>query len=229
MAIVALIPAAGVGQRAGATQPKQYEVIAGAPLLVHTLRAFAQCARIVETVVIVSPDDSFIDTLPLKIGDQPVLIARCGGRSRAETVNNGLQALRRRYPADTWVLVHDAARCCISPHLIDRLIDACITHPVGGLLALPAPDTLKRANDRNESVETIDRAGVWHAQTPQMFRLRTLLSALETVSLAHMTDEASAVEHTGARPLLVPGTSTNLKVTYPEDFAMAEALIRSRI
>jgi 2-C-methyl-D-erythritol 4-phosphate cytidylyltransferase len=229
MAIVALIPAAGVGQRAGTVRPKQYEDVADAPLLTHTLRAFAQCTRVEETVVIVSPEDSFIDTVALNASDQQVVIKRCGGKSRAETVGNGLRELRGRYPEDTWVLVHDAARCCISPRLIDRLIDACITHPVGGLLALPAPDTLKQANDGNESVATIDRARVWYAQTPQMFRLGTLLSALETVPLAQVTDEASAVEHTGARPLLVPGTSTNLKVTYPEDFAVAEALLRSRI
>ena len=148
-----------------------------------------------------------------------------GGESRAETVRKTLAALRTEFADDTWVLVHDAARCCVSAALIERLINACEDDVCGGLLALPAPDTLKQSDGNARSAKTIDRSQVWYAQTPQMFRLGALFSALSIADLATITDEASAMERAGFTPKLVLGATTNLKVTYPEDFMVAEAIL----
>jgi 2-C-methyl-D-erythritol 4-phosphate cytidylyltransferase len=224
--IIVFIPAGGVGARAGGELPKQYQRINGSSVLTHTLRAFALVPRVSATFVGVSAEDTLINQLNV---DTPLFeILRCGGETRAHTVLNGLRDLRRRYDEGTWVLVHDAARCCVLPGEIERLIDVCIHHPVGGLLAVPASDTLKRANDQVESAQTLSRANVWYAQTPQMFRLGALLRALESVDLSEVTDEASAMERAGHAPKLVMGASTNLKVTYPEDFALARALLLAR-
>ena len=141
-----------------------------------------------------------------------------------------LNALREQLADADWVLVHDAARCLVTPALVDRLIDACLDDPVGGLLALPLPDTLK-TEEQGRVSRTVDRAHKWLAQTPQMFRLGALHAALDATrahGFAGVTDEASAMELAGQKPLLVPGSAQNFKVTYPEDFAMAEAILRSR-
>lgn len=217
----ALIPCAGSGSRAGTALPKQYQPVAGRPLVQHTLEAFAQVARLACTLLVVSPRDRFLT------GDATFLIADCGGSTRAATVFNGLKVLRERGAADTdWVLVHDAARCLVTAALIDRLIDACLQDPVGGLLAQPLADTLKVAQD-GRAAATLPREGKWLAQTPQMFRLGILAQALEKAGEA-VTDEASAIEALGLQPLLVPGGAQNFKVTYPDDFALAEAVLRSR-
>ncbi len=232
--IVALIPAAGVGARASSAaadaidaMPKQYQLINGTPLIVHTLRAISRCSRVNEIAVVVSPEDGWIDEIVAKIPSAqiPITVLRCGGASRAESVRNGLTDLRRRVEIGDWVLVHDAARCCVTPPLIDRLIDGCLAHPVGGLLAVPVADTLKRANDIDESSGTLDRAGLWAAQTPQLFRIGALLDAMANVDLRMVTDEASAMEAIGAAPQMIRGASTNFKVTFPEDFALAAALL----
>ncbi len=223
-AIVALIPAAGVGARAGGKIPKQYQQIAGAPMIVHTILALKKIARIVEIIVVVSPEDAYADQLIT--ADAGITIIRVGGATRAETVRNGLSNLRRRYEARDWVLVHDAARCCVPPTRVDALIDACTDHEVGGLLAIPVADTLKRAAGDGCVTETVDRRALWQAQTPQMFRLGMLQDALATVKLAEVTDEASAIEQAGFAPKIVLGASRNLKVTFPDDFAIAEALLQ---
>jgi 2-C-methyl-D-erythritol 4-phosphate cytidylyltransferase len=220
--VLALIPAAGVGARAGGATPKQYQSIASASVLAHTLRAFAACPRVHGTYVAVSADDGWIDAISKS---ETIHVLRCGGATRAHTVRNALLEMRRNHDAHTWVLVHDAARCCITPALIDSLIDACIDDPVGGLLALPASDTLKRASHGPRSGETIDRSEVWAAQTPQLFHLGALSDALSGGDLSAITDEASAMERAGLAPKLVLGASTNLKVTYPEDFMLAEAIL----
>lgn len=221
----ALLPTAGHGSRAGTAVPKQYHPLAGRPLVQHTLAALRAVARIDRCLVVLSPDDTHWHDLP------GVLAARCGGRSRAESVCNGLQALREAGadPLD-WVLVHDAARCLLTPALVDTLIDACLGDPVGGLLALPLPDTLKAEAD-GRVAHTLDRAHKWLAQTPQMFRLGALQAALEATragGFAGVTDEASAMELAGHRPRLVTGSARNFKVTYPDDFALAEAILRNR-
>jgi len=222
----ALLPCAGSGSRAGTAQPKQYHPVAGQPLVRHTLAAFAKVPRIARVLVVVAPGE---DTL--QAPDAAYSIAACGGATRAESVFNGLAALRDQGAgADDWVLVHDAARCLVTPALIEALIDACLPDAVGGLLALPLADTLKSATG-TRAVATLERADKWLAQTPQMFRVGALHAALvahAAQGFAGITDEASAIEATGQRPLLVHGSAQNFKVTYPEDFALAEAILRSR-
>ena len=226
----AVLPCAGNGSRAGSPVPKQYQTVAGQPMVLHTLQALAAVDRIVSTLVVVQPGDAFwpplADALPPRVG-----VVERGDLTRAGSVFNGLLALRERGVPDTdWVLVHDAARCLIEPAAIDRLIDACLGDAVGGLLALPLPDTLK-ASAAGRVSATVDRSDKWLAQTPQMFRLGPLIEALQArraEGFAGITDEASAMEQAGHRPLLVPGPARNIKITYPEDFALAEAVLRSR-
>jgi len=224
--LFALIPCAGSGSRAGTAQPKQYQVIAGAPMVLHTLAAFAGVARLTECLVVVAPGDGF-----LSFDDARTVVAPCGGPSRADSVCNGLaHLLAHGAQAHDWVLVHDAARCLVTPAQIDALIDACRDDAVGGLLALPLADTLKRAEDGRVAA-TLDRGDKWLAQTPQMFRIGPLAAALRLAlqaDAAAITDEASAMEAAGLQPLLVRGSAQNFKVTYPEDFALAEAILRSR-
>ncbi len=223
----ALIPCAGSGSRAGTAQPKQYQRVAGARLIDHTVNALLGVPALAGVGVVVAPDDVAY-TSP----DARVRVWHVGGATRAHSVFNGLLALQGAgaRPQD-WVLVHDAARCLLRPAEVEALIDSCIEDPVGGLLAVPVPDTLKKADAGGRAHQTVDRADVWQAQTPQMFRVSTLWSALEAQSaegFAGITDEASAVERTGLTPRLVRGSVQNFKVTYPEDFALAEAVLQSR-
>jgi 2-C-methyl-D-erythritol 4-phosphate cytidylyltransferase len=221
----ALIPCAGTGSRAGAAGPKQYQMLAGKPMVMHTLAAFAEVPRIDQTLVVVSPDDTFFQTPQAR--NASFLIDDCGGSTRAASVFNGLNALLAEGAvAHDWVLVHDAARCLITPAQIDQLLDACLADEVGGLLALPLPDTLKVAQ-AGRVAATLPRQDKWLAQTPQMFRIGSLLEALELAGDA-VTDESSAIEAMGLSPKLVPGSAQNFKVTYPEDFALAQALLQSR-
>ena len=220
----ALVPCAGVGVRAGVGGPKQYHPLAGRAVVAHTLDALQRVARIEATLVVLSPDDAqFERHVPGFAG----WVARCGGATRAETVANGLRELvaHGAQPHD-WVLVHDAARCLIRPALIDRLIDACQDDEVGGLLALPLADTLKQAQGERVAA-TVERAGMWAAQTPQMFRLGLLQPALAHAGDA-VTDEASAIEALGHAPRLVEGSLENFKLTWPADFELAALLLSSR-
>lgn len=218
----ALVPCAGTGTRAGTPGPKQYERIAGQPMVWHTLAAFAAVKRIARTVVVVAPGDGFFERNPTS-----ALVVPCGGATRAASVANGLYELTRAGATDQdWVLVHDAARCLITPALIDSLIDACAGDEVGGLLAQRLPDTLKR-EEGGRVAATIDREDKWLAQTPQMFRIGLLMHALEKAG-GQVTDEATAVESLGQRPMLVQGGTQNFKVTYPDDFALAEAVLKAR-
>jgi len=225
----ALVPCAGAGSRAGTAQPKQYQSVAGQPMVMHTLWALAGVARLAAGLVVLAKGDNFVwpdgAAWPARFTR-----ASCGGASRAHSVFNGLQALRESGARDEdWVLVHDAARCLITPALVDTLIDACTNDPVGGLLALPLPDTLKHAQ-AGRVAATVPREDKWLAQTPQMFRLGTLQDALAgqaASDFAGVTDEASALEMAGLQPLLVPGSAHNFKVTYPADFALARAVLSS--
>lgn len=219
----ALIPCAGIGSRAGGAGPKQYQPLLGTPLVLHTLAAMTQVSEVHQTLVVVAPGDHFLDSLALTFTVLP-----CGGDTRAQTVLNGLLALSQLGARDNdWVLVHDAARCLITPSQVQRLIDACRDDPVGGLLAIPLPDTLKQSTQGRVS-HTLERADKWLAQTPQMFRLGRLRQALQSLGQV-ATDEASAIEAQGHSPLLVQGSAQNFKVTYPEDFALAEAVLQSRL
>ena len=218
----AMIPCAGTGSRSGTQGPKQYQPIAGKRMVMHTLAAFAEVRRLSGVLVVVSEGDTFFDAT-----DAMVLVAACGGSTRAQSVFNGLSELLAlgADPMD-WVLVHDAARCLITPLQIDTLIDACLGDPVGGLLALKLPDTLKQA--RGDRVQTtVDRSDKWLAQTPQMFRIAELTQALRRAGDA-VTDESSAMEAMGLSPLLVEGSAQNFKVTYPQDFLLADAVLSSR-
>jgi len=221
----ALVPCAGVGQRAGTGGPKQYAPLAGRPVVAHTFDALNAVKRIKRTLVVLAPDDTLFEQ---HVEGFTGWVARSGGSTRAETVNAGLRALRQHGAIDSdWVLVHDAARCMVRPELIDRLIDACVVDEVGGLLALPLADTLKQADGAQRVAQTLDRSGKWLAQTPQMFRLGTLQVALAAAG-DEVTDEASAIEFLGHSPLLVQGAVENFKLTYPADFALARRLLESR-
>ena len=218
----ALIPCAGTGARSGATGPKQYQPLLGKPLVLHTLSAFAKVPQIGQIAVVVSPGDEFLASESASL-----LIAAQGGSTRASSVFNGLVFLLECGAApDDWVLVHDAARCLITPEQITALIDACAGDAVGGLLAHKLPDTLKREVDGRVAA-TLQREDKWLAQTPQMFRIGALIVALQEAG-DRVTDESSAMEAMGLSPKLVPGSAQNFKVTYPEDFALAEAVLLAR-
>jgi 2-C-methyl-D-erythritol 4-phosphate cytidylyltransferase len=222
-----IIPCAGFGSRAGTAMPKQYQAIAGLPMVVHTLKAFAGVARMTKGVLVLAPDDVHMAGV-LAAHPQPMFeTSRTGAATRAESVLAGLRELVKQGAHDTdWVLVHDAARCLVTPEQINALIDTCQDDAVGGLLAHKLADTLK-AEANGRVAQTVDRSDKWLAQTPQMFRLGVLLKALEQAGAA-VTDESSAIEAMGFNPLLVSGNAQNFKVTYPEDFALAAAILNSR-
>ena len=223
----AVIPCAGFGSRAGTAKPKQYQDIAGLPMVVHTLQAFTGVQRVTKGVLVLAPDDVHMAGV-LAAHPQPLFeSSRTGGATRAESVLAGLHDLLKQGAHDNdWVLVHDAARCLVTSEQINALIDACQDDAVGGLLAHKLADTLK-VETQGRVAQTVDRSDKWLAQTPQMFRIGVLLRALEHAGAA-VTDEASAMEAMGLNPLLVPGNAQNFKVTYPEDFALAAAILNSR-
>src|SRR5512133_537877 len=227
----ALIPAAGVGARMGADHPKQYARLAGKPMLRHVLDTFAGHGAISHAFVVVSAADGYIDDALRDDSAQPgpalagrVTVVRNGGDTRRQSVLNGLLAMRAEVADDEWVLVHDAARPGLSPALVERLIAGVRDGDVGGLLALPVVDTLKRSDSEGRACATVPRAGLWSAQTPQMFRYGLLKKALEAA--ADVTDEAGAIEAIGFAPRLVPGSARNMKVTLPGDLALAELYLK---
>ena len=226
--IVALVPAAGTGTRLGDALPKQYLDVNGYPMIYHALSVLCRVSRIAGIGVVLSPADTHWQSLIVDADAGRLLGKRVrtwsvGGPSRGESVLNGLKAMAGDMNADDWVMVHDAARPCIRAELIEQFIDELETDPVGGLLALPLADTLKR-DDGNLRVEkTLDREGIWRAQTPQMFRFGMLVAALERLPGA--TDEAQAIEMLGHQPKLVMGDSANLKVTYAPDLKLARMLL----
>ncbi|WP_374342431.1 2-C-methyl-D-erythritol 4-phosphate cytidylyltransferase [Azonexus sp.] len=222
----AIVPAAGSGARFGAEKPKQYLDLLGRPLIFHTLAALTAHPAIERVWVVLSPDDaewSRHDWLALGPKLETV---RCGGATRAASVTNGLRAAAMAAADDDWILVHDAARPCLSAAMLDALVAGLADDPVGGLLAVPVADTLKRADAAQRVAATEPRDGLWQAQTPQMFRYGRLLEALENCPV--VTDEAGAIEALGLAPKLVRGDSTNLKVTYPADLALAAMILRAR-
>jgi 2-C-methyl-D-erythritol 4-phosphate cytidylyltransferase len=222
----ALIPAAGVGERLGAGYPKQYLPIAGKPMVLHVLETFSVTPSIAHTFLVVSADDGYIHDV---LTAAPHLAGRVsviynGGATRQQSVLNGLCAMREQAMDDDWVLVHDAARPGLTTELIERLVNTLRDDAVGGILALPVVDTLKRADGNVCIEETVPREAIWAAQTPQMFRYELLRRALEQVS--EVTDEAGAVEALGLQPRLVEGSPRNFKVTLPHDVALAELYLK---
>ncbi len=223
----ALVPCAGIGERAGTGVPKQYAPLAGRALVAHTLAALDAVPHLRATLVVLAPGDAAFEAAVPGWHGARRWLAHCGGATRAASVAAGLAVLRERgVRDDDWVLVHDAARCLLRPAWVERLIDACLGDAVGGLLALPLADTLKLADGRR-SVHTLARTDKWLAQTPQMFRCAELQAALAAAGDA-VTDEASAIEASGRAPLLVSGEVENLKVTWPADFALARRLLQTR-
>ena len=226
--IVALVPAAGTGTRLGDALPKQYLDVNGYPMIYHALSVLSQVSRIARIGVVLSPADIHWQSLMVDAEAGSLLGTRVitwpvGGPSRGESVLNGLRAMAGDMNANDWVMVHDAARPCIRVELIEQFIDELELDTVGGLLALPLADTIKR-DDGNLHVEkTLEREGIWRAQTPQMFRYGMLIAALERMPDA--TDEAQAIEALGHRPRLVMGDSANLKVTYAPDLKLARMLL----
>jgi 2-C-methyl-D-erythritol 4-phosphate cytidylyltransferase len=230
----ALIPAAGIGSRTGTAIPKQYLPVAGEPMIVHVLAAFAALAVVERIFVVVAPEDRGFDALALAPAlRRRISVLRVGGASRDASVANGLDAMGDRVGDDDWVLVHDGARCGITPALIALLIERVRHADTGGLLAVPLDDTVKRETiepvDGHPAVAaTVDRRGLWRAQTPQMFRRGILADALATARehAITITDEASAIEGSGHAVLLVPGSPRNFKVTTADDLAMMDLLLR---
>lgn len=217
----AVVPAAGVGRRMQADRPKQYLPLGHKTVIEHTLDALYACERIAAVVVAHNSDDAYWPTISFTT-PRPLLQAE-GGRERADSVFNGLQVLSGQASDDDWVLVHDAARPCLRLADIDHLIDSLETDDVGGILAIPTRDTMKTADNDLRISATLDRGSMWNALTPQMFRLGLLRKALEQARADGftVTDEASAVEHIGLRPRLIEGHADNIKITRPEDLALA--------
>jgi 2-C-methyl-D-erythritol 4-phosphate cytidylyltransferase len=229
----ALIPAAGSGSRAASAargrpdppEPKQYALLAGRPMLWHAIRAV--CVPPVQSVfVVLAPEDRTFPAQDWSAFGDRVEPLYCGGESRRDSVHNGLLATMDEVDAADWVLVHDGARPCLSTRDLERLIAACEDDEVGGILALPVAETVKRAAEERIQA-TADRSELWLAQTPQMFRAGLLMHALRQAR-GRITDEASAVEQLGLKPKLVQGSRDNLKVTWPEDLAIAEAILGRR-
>ena len=229
----ALLPCAGIGARAGAQDaigqalPKQYQMLLGKTVVQHTLDAMAQVAGLAQIVVVLAPHDALFNQLCQLPGRGKA--AYCGGDTRAQSVAQGLNYLREHCAAqaDDWVLVHDAARCLLRPAWVQSLLQSCLAADCGGLLAVPVADTLKMADSQQCVAQTVDRTDKWLAQTPQLFRIGQLQSALAAAG-GGVSDEASAMEAAGHAPLLIAGHTHNFKVTYPEDFALAEAVLRLR-
>jgi 2-C-methyl-D-erythritol 4-phosphate cytidylyltransferase len=219
-----VIPAAGVGRRMGGELSKQYRRMCGRTILEYAIEPFFRHAEVVELAVVHAIDDEQIRTL--RWNDSRVKFV-LGGAERADSVLAGLNALNAG--DQDWVLVHDAARPCLHRNDLSRLIDELRSDEVGGLLATPVTDTLKRSDNRYEVLATVPREGLWRALTPQMFRYSMLKRALVSAREQgfRVTDEASAVEALGLRPKLVVGRADNIKVTVPEDIALAEFIVRS--
>lgn len=210
----------------GAETPKQYLPLLDRPLIWHALKTLASIAAIERVFVILAPDDTLWGTHDWTEFADRMVVLRCGGATRAESVTNGLRAMREQVDANDWVLVHDAARCCLTSAHVEKLIAEVGDDPVGGLLAVPVADTLKRAHEGQRVAATVARDGLWQAQTPQMFRHGMLLDALGRAPI--VTDESSAIEALGLQPKLVAADATNLKVTWPLDLQLAGWILENR-
>ncbi|QEH49123.1 2-C-methyl-D-erythritol 4-phosphate cytidylyltransferase [Aggregatibacter actinomycetemcomitans] len=217
--IIAVVPAAGIGSRMQADKPKQYLHIHGQPILQHTLNVLLAYPHISRIVLAIAADDPYIDQL--KLSQNPKIQLVEGGETRADSVLNGLNAVQDAGDY-VWVMVHDAARPCLTHGDLNKLLE--IQDDNGAILAIPATDTIKRAQPSQQIAHTEDRSQLWLAQTPQFFRADLLRDALTRAKQQQfaVTDEASAMELAGFRPHLVAGRSDNIKVTRPEDLALAE-------
>jgi 2-C-methyl-D-erythritol 4-phosphate cytidylyltransferase len=209
--------------------PKQYLPLAGKPMIYHALRTLCGSSRLQGVFVILAPEDREWEKYDWSEFSDKLMVIRCGGETRARSVLNGLEAARETSSIgdDDWVLVHDAARPCLTESQLDKLMDELAEDEVGGLLAVPVADTLKRSDNGNRVKRTESRENLWQAQTPQMFRYKLLIEALGKAGGVTMTDDAGAVEALGSHPKLVLSDARNLKVTYPQDLALAELILRN--
>ena len=227
--LVALIPAAGGGSRFGTGTPKQYAQLAGMPMLARTLARLQSAMTLSALFVALSPEDLRFDRMTPRAAG--VVALRCGGVTRSATVRNALEAMAPDCGDDDWILVHDAARPCVPRDALRRLTEHLTHDAVGGLLGIPVADTLKRSDgdvDAPRVAATAPRAGLWQAQTPQMFRFGILRRAFAKDGAQDCTDEAQAVEALGLSPRLIRGSPANLKITYAEDLALAEAILAAQ-
>jgi len=230
-----VMPAAGSGRRFGADGPKQYAPLAGRTVIEWALAPFLADARCAHIVVALARGDSAWEQVAARLHARgSTLTAVGGGAQRSQSVRLALTGLEGRAGPDDWVLVHDAARPCLDAHDLERLLGELGTHPLGGLLAIPATDTLKRAQSgagtRAAVAQTLDRSGLWRALTPQMFRYRQLCTALDQAHAAGRfpSDEAQALEWLGEHPALIEGAATNLKITSGADLVLAAAVLAAR-
>jgi 2-C-methyl-D-erythritol 4-phosphate cytidylyltransferase len=222
---IAIVPAGGQGSRFGGETPKQFLPLLGIPLIGHTLNGLLASALVERAFVVMSPGlsgHSPVDFTPWAERATPLW---CAGAERSHTVLHALEELQNELDSQDWVLVHDAARPCLRREALERLLTEGAQNGVGGILAVPVADTLKREH-QGEVEETVNREGLWRAQTPQMFRYGLLLEALRQCRNTPVTDEAQAMERLGYRPRLVMGDAFNLKVTWPEDLQMAEWILK---
>lgn len=222
----ALVPAAGSGSRMGASRPKQYLPLLGKPLIFHSLSVLCGAPEIDKVFVVLSVGDAEWGRHDWSSLGPKLVPLFCGGPTRADSVLAGLRAIAREAEQSDWVLVHDAARPCLAAWHIEKLVRELAGDEVGGLLAVPVADTLKRADGHRRAIGTVPRDMLWQAQTPQMFRYVMLRRALEAAT--HVTDEASAIEAAGLHPRLVESDATNLKVTFPLDLHLAEWILSNR-
>lgn len=223
----AVIPAAGSGSRMGQELPKQYLELSGRPLIYHSLKRLCGHPSIEQVFVVLARGDPHFSRFDWRQFAPKIEPLYCGGETRAASVFNGLLAARDAVAATDWVLVHDAARPCLGAGELQRLLTELADDESGGLLAVPVADTLKRANREARVLQTEPRDSLWQAQTPQMFRYGLLLEALRAADPGKLTDEACAIENFGLQPRLVMGDVRNLKVTYPEDLALAELILKN--
>jgi len=219
-----IIPAAGSGSRMGASAPKQYLELNGQPLIQHVIKIFDKNIKIQSIHVILSEQDANWQHAYLNASEK-AKVHYCGGETRAQTVLNGLKAMQDTVEPNDWILVHDAARPGLTSRLLGELMNTLEDDEVGGLLALPLADTLKKSDENTRVEKTIPRDQLWQAQTPQMFKFATLKHALESFN-GSPTDEAEAIEALGLKPKLVTGELQNLKVTYPQDLVVISALFK---
>lgn len=226
----ALIPAAGSGSRMGNDLPKQYLPLNNKPMIYHAMNTLYQSQLIAGIFVVIAYSDSEWFKYDWSEFSEKLIVLNCGGLTRAETVLNGLTAAKQKnlVDANDWILVHDAARPCLTLSQLETLINELIDDDVGGLLAVPVADTLKRSSPKGRIINTESRENLWQAQTPQMFRYDLLIKALRNTTNINITDDASAVEALGFHPKLVPSDVYNFKVTYPQDLALAELIIQKR-
>jgi 2-C-methyl-D-erythritol 4-phosphate cytidylyltransferase len=222
----ALIVAAGIGNRMGSSEPKQYLPLAGKPMIWHSIKALAGQARIASVYVALAETDTGWQARDWSAFSAKLKVLRCGGASRAATVRNALTSIQQDGVLDDdWLLVHDAARPCLNGVQLETLLRELDGEQIGGLLAAPVVDTLKRGDEQARVLGTESRERLWQAQTPQMFRFGWLREAFRAEG-PEPTDEAQAIERLGLKPRLVQSDRSNLKVTYPEDLLLAEAILR---